>query len=329
MIHSDFVVSAEDVKKAGKRLKGVVTHTPLLCSIELDRHTGARVFVKPECLQKSGSFKFRGAYNRISQLSEAEKKMGVVAFSSGNHGQGIALAAKMEGLKATIVMPEDAPKIKIEKTYSHGATIVFYDRYKENREEISQAICNKNGGTLIPAYDDKYIISGQGTGALEACQDIKAMGLSFDSYLSPIGGGGLMAGSNLIIKDFSPDTKTYCVEPNGYDDHRKSFEAGTRLGNEKTPPFSSCDSLLCPIPGELTFPINYNFIEEGLVVSETEIEDAIRFAFDNLKLVSEPGGVVALAAILSGKIETERKVMCVLISGGNIDKKQFGKILAR
>jgi len=313
----------EDVKAATARIKGVVTRTSLLRSVELDRATGGNIFVKPECLQLTGAFKLRGAYNGLSALGEEEKKRGVVAFSSGNHGQAVAYAARLLGISATIVMPETAPKIKIEKTRSHGPKIVLYDPEKEDREVLARAIAEQGGQTVVPSFDDPYIIAGQGTAALEVIKDAP----SLDAYLTPAGGGGLLAGAVLAFEQLSPETRLYSAEPESHNDHQRSFAAGKRVRLENPAP-TICDALLPLTPGEMTFAINSRHVAGGVTVSDDEVRSAMRFAFENLKIVAEPGGAAALAAVLAGKVETKGKSIAVMISGGNVDPAFFREILA-
>jgi threonine dehydratase len=322
-------VSFADVAAAAGRLHGKAVRTPLIRSATLDAATGGKILVKPECLQLTGSFKFRGAYNRLSQLSEEERGRGVVAFSSGNHAQGVALAAKMLGIDAIIVMPADAPAIKLENTRAHGASIVSYDRRTEIREEIAAGIAETEGRVLVLPYDDPPIIAGQGTSALEVMEDAAAADITLDAYVVPAGGGGLMAGSALAIRELSPDTLIYSAEPENFDDHARSLAAGERLANDPEAPESLCDALMAPIPGELTFPINQRLVAGGLVVSEAEVCAAVRFALGELKLVVEPGGAVALAAVLAGRIATRDRAIGLVLSGGNIDADQMCTILSR
>ncbi len=314
----------KDVERAAGRIRGKVVRTPLLRSIELDRVTGGRIFVKPECLQLTGAFKLRGATNRLTALSEKERALGVVAFSSGNHGQAVAYAAKRLGIAATIVMPDNAPKIKVEKTRSHGPRIVIYDPKKETREEIAAAIAEETGAVLVPSFDDPYIIAGQGTHALEVIEDAPTL----DAYLVCTGGGGLLAGTSLAFAELSPKTKLYSVEPENYNDHQRSFAAGKRVRLEN-PSATICDALLPFTPGEMTFEINEKFVTGGVSVSDDEVRAAMRFAFENLKIVSEPGGAVALAAVLSGKIETKGRAIGLIVTGGNVDPGLFREILGR
>ena len=317
----------KDVKAAAERLLGITVRTPLLRSVELDRATGGRIWVKPECLQRSGSFKIRGAYNRLSALSEDERRRGVVAFSSGNHGQGVALAAKLLGIKATIVMPEQAPRIKIEKTRSHGAEIVFFDVRTESREEIAREIAGRSGAVLVPSFEDAHVMAGQGTAAMEAIEDLEVRDVTLDAYVVCAGGGGLMAGTCLVFDALSPKTELYTAEPVGHDDHARSFAVGERQTNTAEAPESICDALLVPTPGELTFAVNSRYVTAGVEVSEAEVLKAVRFAADHLKLVTEPSGAVALAAVLSGKIETEGRRIGLVITGGNLDAADFANIL--
>ncbi len=312
----------KDVEAAAKRIKGVTIRTPLLRSVELDRATGGKIYVKPECLQLTGAFKLRGAFNRLSALAQEERKRGVVAFSSGNHGQAVAYAADVLGVTATIVMPETAPAIKINKTRSHGAKIVLYDPEGEDREILARAIADKTGETVVPSYDDPYIIAGQGTSALEVIED----GPKLDAYLVPAGGGGLLAGSVLAFEELSFETKLYSAEPESYNDHQQSFAAGERVRLENPKP-TICDALLPLTPGEMTFTINNRHVAGGVAVSDGEVKAAMRFAFENLKIVAEPGGCVALAAVLSGKMETKGKNIGLIVTGGNVEAAFFAKIL--
>ena len=329
MIKMGILPTFHDVEMAAKRIKGHATQTGVLRSIELDRHTKGNIYIKPECLQLTGSFKFRGAFNRLSQIPENEKANGVVAFSSGNHGQGVALVAKLLGIPATIVMPKDAPKIKLERTQSHGAEIVLYDRIHENREELAATIASKTGAVVVPSFDDPYIVAGQGTAAYEFIHDLKDQNVSLDHYLCPAGGGGLLAGSNLAFEGLSPNTKTYSVEPEGFDDHAMSFAAGERVW-VKDPTFpTSCDAIVTTAPGEVTFDINKRLVEKGLMVTEAEVREAVKFAFHYLNVVVEMGGAVALAAILSDKIDTQDQHIGIMLSGGNIDPLSFSDILVK
>ncbi|MGE4481136.1 threonine ammonia-lyase [Acidocella sp.] len=308
----------QDVHAAAARLRGRVIHTPMLRNAMLDKATGAAVLIKPEVLQRTGSFKLRGATNALLRLPEQTRARGVVAFSSGNHAQGVACAAASLGVPATIVMPADAPAIKREATAFWGARIVPYDRHTENREEIAAAIATETGASLIPPYDHPDVIAGQGTLALELAEDALAAGLTLDRFVTPAGGGGLAAGCALALSDVSAHTKIHTAEPAGWDDTARSLAAGERLRNDmKGSPL--CDALLSPMPGALTFSINQRLVESGFAVSDEEVQAARLFAARALKLVVEPGGAVALAALLSGKLRAQGLVVGVVLSGGNSD----------
>lgn len=307
-----------DVEEAASRLAGVAHRIGLIRNTELDKRAGRRVVLKPELFQISGSFKFRGAYNRISQLTEDERKAGVIAWSSGNHAQGIAAAAKMCGVRARVVVPADAPAMKIQNARELGAEIVLYDRYTESREEIAYGLAERDGGVVVPSFDDPYIVAGQGTMGLELFQDLAAEGDSIEALLVCCGGGGLSAGCSLAAEALSPATKLFTVEPDGFDDYARSLASGER---EQIDPDarSVCDALLAPQPGELTFSICRSRVHAGLVVSDDEVQQAMRFAYRFLKLVLEPGGAVALAALLSGKLDDSYQSVGVVLSGGNAD----------
>lgn len=313
----------KDVEAAAQRLDGHHVRTPLLRSVELDRHCKGEVFVKPECLQLSGAFKFRGAWSRLSALSDAERARGIVTFSSGNHGQAVALAAHMLGLQATVVMPANAPAIKKRRTQSHGAEVITYDPEQESREAIAGKLAEERGAVLVPSYDDFHVIAGQGTAGLEVCRDMTARGDVLDSYLVCTGGGGLLAGTVLAFRELSPATKIYSVEPVGRDDHARSFAAGKRQPHKEKPRPTICDALLPREPGVLTFAINEKHVTGGLTVSDDEVRDAMGFAADYLNLVVEPSGAAALAAVLSGKVETAGKRTGLIITGGNVDRDQY------
>ena len=319
-------VSIQEIRNAAARLDGVAIRTPLLRSAILDETLGAKIFIKPECLQHIGAFKFRGAYNRLVQLNQAERALGVVAFSSGNHAQGVAYAAKLLGMAATIVMPSDAPRIKQEGTKRLGATIRFYDRATESREEISAEIARSTGATLVPAFDDVDVIAGQGTCGLEIMQQLAELKIVPHKVLSPCGGGGLLAGISTAVKALSSSTAVYGVEPQYYDDHLKSKQAGKRI-NIHPQQATACDALMATMPGEITWAINQKTVDDYLVVSEAEISHAISFAFHYLKLVVEPGGCVALAALLSNKLSVSDNNVAIILSGGNIDGQSLTQCL--
>jgi threonine dehydratase len=269
-------------------------------------------------LQRPGTFKFRGAYNRLSRLTDAERKHGVVAFSSGNHAQGVAAAAGLVGCPAVIVMPSDAPVIKVESTRALGAEVVFYDRFTESREAIAERIAGERGAVVVPSYDDPFIIAGQGTAGLEAARQLEAAGVRADVLLCPVSGGGLLAGIGLAFEALSPHTRLYSVEPEGFDDHARSLKAGERVENAAGGR-SLCDALLASTPGEITFAINGRRLAGGVAVSDAEALAAMAFAFRHLKLVIEPGGATALAALLCGRVKLDGGVAVVIASGGNVD----------
>lgn len=314
-----------DIERARDRLAGIVRRTPLL-RLEQGFGGSEAVYIKAESLQISGSFKFRGAYNRLVQFTPEERDAGVVAWSSGNHAQGIAAAAARVGVAARIVMPSDAPRIKVENTRRLGAEIVFYDRATESREAIARELCADSGAVLVPSYDDPDIVAGQGTLGLEICEQLRAAGADLDALLVCCGGGGLIAGVSLAFAHMSPRTEVYSAEPAGYDDHARSLLSGRRMRNEPGAQ-SLCDALLAPEPGELTWEINRRTLAGGLVVNDDEVRDAMRFAIRELKLVAEPGGAAALAALLAGKLEVSGKRVGAVITGGNVDASLLAGIL--
>jgi threonine dehydratase len=317
----------DDVVAASEQLAGMAVKTPLIESSVLNARVGGRVLIKPENLQRMGAFKFRGAYNAISRLSVDQWPGGVAACSSGNHAGGVAEAARLCGMPATIVMPEDAPDIKLARTRAAGAEIVTYNRHKDNREQIAADISSERGACYISPYDHPDIIAGQGTTGLELMRQAEEQGVMPDCLLAPCGGGGLIAGLALAVKHLNPDIEVYAVEPEGFDDHARSLASGERERNEALSG-SICDALLAPMPGELTFQVNSQLLSGALTVTDDEVRDAIRFAFNELKLVLEPGGAVALAALLSRHIDVKDRTVALILSGGNIDGEQFAEILA-
>jgi threonine dehydratase len=317
----------DDILAAARRLEGLAVRTPLIEPPALAERTGGRVFVKAETFQRTGSFKFRGAYNRISQIPEADRPKGVVAYSSGNHAQGVAAAAKLLGLPATIVMPRDAPPIKLNRTRALGATVIEYDRASGAREAIGQEIAARTGATLVRPYDDRAVMSGQGTVGYEIAEELEAKGITPDAVLAPCSGGGLIAGTATALAARFPGIEMISVEPAGYDDTARSLAAGERLANAGGGPASICDALMSPMPGELTFPVNARLLARGLAVADADVRAAIAFAFRELKLVIEPGGAVALAALLSGRYEAAGKTVVIVASGGNADPALFAQIL--
>lgn len=321
-------VTLTDIEAAAARIKGHAIETPLIESPALNDRLGRRVLIKPETLQRVGAFKFRGAYNRLVQLDADQRKAGVVAFSSGNHAQGVALAARLLGIPALIVMPADAPAVKVEATRGYGAEIRLYDRLTEDRVAIAAEIASQRGSVVVPAFDDLDIIAGQGTVGLELVSQAQARGVTFDVVVSPVGGGGLMAGLSTAVKALSPSTALVGVEPEGFDDTLRSLKAGSR--QTLTPTTRSvCDALETPAPGELTFPILQRNVADIAVVSDAEVADAMRYAFATLKLVVEPGGCVGLAALLAGKVRRWGDgTTGLVLSGGNVDPALFAEILA-
>lgn len=316
-----------DVEDAARQIAPAAVLTPLVESPALNDKLGLRLLVKAEPLQRTGSFKFRGAYNRISRLSADEKKRGVVAFSSGNHAQAVAAAATMLGAPSWIVMPEDAPAIKIANTRAYGATVVTYDRYKEDREAIGCALAKQHGATLVPPFEDRYIIAGQGTIGLEVAAQTRALGVTADALVANCSGGGLMAGIALAMEKHSPSTALYCAEPAGFDDHARSLRAKHRESNDANAR-SICDALLSATPGEMTFAINSRLLKGGLVVTDDEAKQAMATAFNYLKLVVEPGGACALAAVLTGRVPGNPKSVVAIASGGNVDAALYREALA-
>jgi len=319
--------TAADVDEAARRLEGVALHTPLLTSTALDAMTGGRIFLKAETLQRTGSFKFRGAYNRLAAIPAAERGGGVVAFSSGNHAQGVAAAARLLGMPCVIVMPLDAPRAKRQRTAALGAEIVLYDRLREDREAIANDIAARRGAVLVPPYDDALIIAGQGTAGREIVEDLRALGLVPEIVVVTASGGGLTAGIALAIKSRVPSARLYTAEPQGFDDHARSFRSGRREENAALTG-TICDALMARMPGKLTFAINHSLVGAGVAVSDNEVAAAVAFAFNELKLVVEPGGAVALAAVMHGKIEAKNIVAVAVLSGGNVDPEVFSRLVA-
>src|SRR5512139_806083 len=320
-------VSAADIEAAAKVVAPFAVRTPLLSFPVLDERAGTKVFLKPEMLQRTGSFKFRGAFNKLSSIPQANRGGGVVAFSSGNHAQGVAAAAKILNMQATIVMPADAPLSKRERTKSYGAEVVLYDRDKEDREAIAGGIASKRGATLVRPYDDPFVIAGQGTAGREIAEDMAARGLSPDIVVAPASGGGLIAGVATAVKSRFPSAEIIVAEPAGYDDHALSLKSGHR---EPHPAAGRtiCDALMAAMPGELTFSINSRLLARGVTASDEEVGAAVAYAYRELKLVVEPGGAVGLAALLAGRIDAKGKNVVIVLSGGNVDADLFAKLVA-
>ncbi|MEM6490387.1 MAG: threonine/serine dehydratase [Pseudomonadota bacterium] len=322
-------VAIADIHAAAERMRGVAIETPLIRHPALDAAIGGSAFVKCETHQPVGSFKLRGAYNKIAAADPAIRSGGVIAYSSGNHAQGVAYAAARFGVGATIVMPADAPKMKIARTRRFGGTVVFYDRAGgEQREPIGEAILAEQGGLLVRPYDDPHVIAGQGVCGLEIARQTAAVGQTLDLLLVCCGGGGLTAGCAIAMAAESPDTAVYAVEPETHDDTARSLAAGERVANAADAPPSICDAIMTPTPGALTFAINRKLLAGALRVTDDEVRAAMAFAFRELKTVVEPGGAVALAAALSGKVDTAGKTIGVVLSGGNVDADVYAAALA-
>lgn len=318
--------SFADIQAAAKRIAGAAVRTPLLESQFLNERVGGRVLVKAECLQRTGSFKFRGAYNRISMIPGAERANGVVAYSSGNHAQGVAAAAQALGIPTTMLMPADAPAIKMANTRAYGAEVVTFDRFTDNREEMGEALAREKGATIVRPYDDPGIMAGQGTIGIELAEQAREKGADVDAVLVCCGGGGLVSGTATALASTMPGVPVHSVEPEGFDDTARSLIAGHRVENDPAAR-SICDALLAPTPGELTFKVNSQLLASGFAVSDDETRRAMAAAFEYLKIVLEPGGAVSLAAVLSGKIDAKGKTIAVVSSGGNCDPAIFAEAL--
>jgi threonine dehydratase len=316
----------EDVLAAAARLSGLIVDTKLVESAALNEKFGGRILFKPEILQRTGSFKFRGAYNKISSLSDGERRRGVVAFSSGNHAQGVAASARMFGVDAVIAMPTDAPAIKVDNVRRMGGEVILYDRFGEDRMTVVKPYRDR-GMVLVPPFDDPAIIAGQGTIGLELVAEARSLGVHLDAVIIPCGGGGLSSGISLAVKAGSPDTEVWVAEPEHFDDTRRSLASGARVSNEAGHR-SICDAILTPEPGALTFEINRKTLAGGIAVSDKATAAAMRDAATYLKLVVEPGGAVAFAALSSGEIDLAGKCVAVVLSGGNTDLGTYAEIIA-
>ncbi len=321
-------MNIDDIRAADARLDGHVRRTPLLSSSFLDEIAGKRVIVKTECLQHTGSFKFRGAWNAVSKLSDAQRKQGVIAFSSGNHAQGVAMAAKAIGAPSVIVMPSDAPRQKIDNTRALGGEVILYDRATEDRDKIGARLANDRKLTLIKPFDNPDVIAGQGTVGLEVAEQARAMGIADARVLVPCGGGGLTSGIALALEADAPDFRVHPVEPEGFDDVARSLVSGQI---ERNPRLSGsiCDAIITPSPGELTFPILKRLCGPGLPVPDDDCLRAMTAAFNHLKIVVEPGGAVALAAALYHADQIDGDTVIVVVSGGNVDAPVFADALTR
>ena len=326
-ITQDLPVNSADIDVAAAVVAPFAVRTPLLSFPVLDARVGTRVFLKPEMLQRTGSFKFRGAFNKLSSIPKARRGGGVVAFSSGNHAQGVAAAAQILNMQATIVMPSDAPLSKRERTKSYGAEVVLYDRDREDREAIARSIAEKRDATLVRPYDDPFVIAGQGTAGREIAEDMAALGLVPDIVVAPASGGGLIAGVAIAVKARYPQAELIVAEPESFDDHTRSLLAGKREAHAAQSR-TICDALMAATPGELTFAINSKLLSGGVIASDAEVGAAVRFAYRELKLVVEPGGAVGLAALLAGRIDVHGKNVVIVLSGGNVDADLYAKLIA-
>ncbi|KUN23708.1 pyridoxal-5'-phosphate-dependent protein [Streptomyces antibioticus] len=313
-------VTLDDIRSAADRLKGVAHRTPVLRSRTLDARVGAEVFLKCENFQRVGAFKFRGAYNAASRLTPEQLARGIAAYSSGNHAQAVALAARELGSTAVIVMPEDAPPSKRAATAGYGAEIVSYDRYTGDRVAIAEALAAERGLALIPPYDHPHVMAGQGTAALELLEETGEL----DALLVPVGGGGLIAGSATAAKGLYPGVRVVGIEPEAGDDTKRSLEAGRRVAIPV--PRTIADGQALDIPGELTFPVNQRLVDAISLVTDDEIRDAMRFAFEHLKIVVEPSGATPVAALLSGRVAELPRRVGVIVSGGNVDAARFAEL---
>lgn len=323
----DLPVGPADIEAAARVLAPFAVRTPLLSSPALDAVVGAKVYLKPEMLQRTGSFKFRGAFNKLSSIPQDQRGGGVVAFSSGNHAQGVAAAARLLDMQATIVMPADAPLSKRERTKAYGAKVVLYDRDREDREAIARDIAEKRGATLVKPYDDPFIIAGQGTAGREIAEDVAALGLAPDIVVAQASGGGLIAGVAIAVKARFPQAELIVAEPEGFDDHARSLRAGRREAHQAQGR-TICDALMALIPGEITFAVNSRLLSRGVTASDAEVAAAVAFAFRELKLVVEPGGAVALAALLAGRLDARGKNVVIVLSGGNVDADLYARLIA-
>jgi threonine dehydratase len=315
-----------DILEARERIGALACRTPLIEHPALNAAVGGRVLLKAENLQRVGAFKFRGAYNKIAQVDAAAFPGGVVACSSGNHAQGVAAAATLRGLKSAIVMPSDAPRLKVERTRAFGGEVIAYDRATEDRDAIARELCTRRGAAYVHPFDDPDVIAGQGTVGVEMMEQAAALGLVPDLVLVGVSGGGLIGGVSLAVKEASPAAQIYSVEPAGFDDLARSLAHGERQRNDRLSG-SICDALMSATPGEITFEVARRHLAGGLVVTDEEAKAGVRFAFRELKLVVEPGGAVSLAAILARKLDFAGKTVMAVLSGGNIDPALFAEII--
>ncbi|WP_398479667.1 threonine/serine dehydratase [Tardiphaga sp.] len=327
MTNTALPISAADIDAAARVIAPYAVRTPLLPSPALDALTGGRIFVKPEVLQRTGSFKFRGAFNKLASIPQNERSRGVVAFSSGNHAQGVAAAAQILGMKATIVMPSDAPAMKVARTRGYGAEVVLYDRDKEDREAIARKISGDSGATVVPPYDDVFVMAGQGTVGREIAEDLAALTVVPDIVSAQASGGGLIGGIAVAVKSRFADASIIVAEPAGYHDHELSLAAGKPVAHGNSGR-TICDALMAQQPGDITFAVNKHLLAGAVSATDEEVMEAMAFAFRDLKLVVEPGGAVALAALLKGKIDARGKTVVIVLSGGNVDAELYSKAIS-
>jgi threonine dehydratase len=316
----------EDILAARRRLGQLAHRTPLIEHAALNARAGGRVLLKAENLQRVGAFKFRGAYNKVAQIDTGAFPGGVVACSSGNHAQGVAAAAALRGMRSAIVMPADAPRVKLARTRAYGAEVVAYDRVTQDREQIARELCSVRQAAYVHPFDDRDVIAGQGTAGLEIMEQAAEIGVTPDMVLVGASGGGLVSGVAIAVKEKSPATLIYAVEPCGFDDFARSLKGGRRERNP-TLAGSICDALLAATPGELTFAVAQRHLAGGICVTDEEAKAAVCYAFEELKLVVEPGGAVSLAAILAGKLVLQGRTAAVMLTGGNVDPAVFAAII--
>jgi threonine dehydratase len=319
-------ISLDDVVEAARALRGVVSHTPLLEDPEANAVLGGRLLIKAESLQRTGAFKIRGAYNCIRQLTDAERVRGAITYSSGNHAQGVALAARLLESSALIVMPSDVPPAKMAAVRALGAEIATFERDSESSDAVVERMRARTGRVIVPPSADPRVLAGAGTVALEMHAQAKDIGARLDAVLTPCGGGGLTASTAVVMQALSPETQVYAVEPELFDDTRRSLIAGERVPNPKGRR-TICDAIMTPIPNEVTFPINLALLAGGLVASDGEVRAAMRFAFEHFRIVVEPGAAVGIAAVLSGAIDIRGKTIATVVTGGNVDPARFCTLL--
>ena len=315
-------ITLDAIYEAALALSGVVMRTPLLENLDVNARLGGRLLIKAEHEQRTGAFKIRGAYNRLRSLSAEEKRRGVITYSSGNHAQGLALAAQLTGTTAMIVMPEDTPAAKIESTKALGADVVTFDRDKSDSNDVVSRMKEKTGRIIVPPSGDVRVLAGAGTASLELFRQAQESDACLDAVLVPCGGGGLTAATAFLMRELSPKTRVYAVEPELFDDTRRSLAAGKRVSN----PIglrTICDSIMTPTPNEHTFEINRELLAGGLTASDNDVRTAMRFAFDTFKIVIEPGAAVGIAAVLNGQIDIKGKTIAVFTTGGNVDRRSY------